>query len=334
MLIQNNKLHIVIELNAKIPAIKYGGTERVVWDLGKALTEKGHRVTFLVAKGSYCDFADVKILDNEIGLAAQIPKDADVVHLNAHYQHDVSKPYLITIHGNPSFDTILDQQSVFVSRNHAERYGSSSSVYNGLDWRNYPAPNLKAAKSGFHFLGKAAWKVKNLKGAIQITKKAGGRLNVLGGYRFNFKMGWRFTFDTHVSFKGMVDNQQKAKYLQKSKGLIFPVLWNEPFGLALIESLYYGCPVFGTPYGSLPEIISKDYGFLANQEDELVKAIENIHQYDAEKCHQYAKEKFSASAMADEYLKLYEKVINGEELNKTNPQLKEKNQTRFLPYYS
>lgn len=334
MLIQNKKLHIVLELNAKIPAVKYGGTERVVWDLGKALTEKGHQVTFLAKEGSYCDFADIKILNHEIDLNAQIPESADVVHLNERYQHDVSKPYLITVHGNPSIETILDTQSVFVSRNHAERYGSSSFVHNGLDWRNYPDPDLKAKKSGFHFLGKAAWKVKNLKAAIQITKKAKANLNVLGGYRFNFKMGWRFTFDKHVNFKGMVANQQKAKYLQHSKGLIFPVLWNEPFGLALIESLYYGCPVFGTPYGSLPEIITKDFGFLSNQEDELVEAIKNVNQYDAEKCHEYAKSKFSAQVMADEYLKLYEKVMNGESLNNTNPRLKEESQSRFLPYYS
>ncbi|MBD3750699.1 MAG: glycosyltransferase [Sphingobacteriales bacterium] len=334
MLIQNKKLHIVIELNAKIPAVKYGGTERVVWDLGKALTEKGHRVTFLVAEGSFCDFAEVRILNNEMSLQAQIPDDADVVHLNARHQHDVSKPYLITIHGNSTIDTLLDVQSVFVSQNHAERYGSSSFVHNGLDWRNYPAPDLKATKSGFHFLGRAAWKVKNLKSAINITKKANEKLEVLGGYRFNLKMGWRFTFDTHVSFKGMVDNHQKAKYLQKSKGLIFPVLWHEPFGLALIESLYYGCPVFGTPYGSLAEIITKDFGFLSDKEDELVAAIKNASQYDAEKCHEYAKNKFSAQVMADEYLKLYEKVMNGEKLNNTNPQLKEADQPRFLPYYS
>lgn len=334
MFIQNKKLHIVIELNAKIPAVKYGGTERVVWDLGKALTEKGHRVTFLVAEGSFCDFAEVRTLNNEMSLQAQIPEDADVVHLNFRYQHDIRKPYLITIHGNAPAEVVLDKQSVFVSKNHAERYGSSAYVHNGLDWRNYPAPDLKAAKSGFHFLGRAAWKVKNLKAVIQISKKAGVRLNVLGGYRFNFKMGWRFTFDAHVSFKGMVDNQQKAKYLQNSKGLIFPVLWNEPFGLALIESLYYGCPVFGTPYGSLPEIITQDYGFLSNREDELVEAIKNADCFDREKCHDYAKNKFSAQVMADEYLKLYEKVMNGESLNNSNPQLKEESQPRFLPYYS
>lgn len=334
MLIQNKKLHIVIELNAKIPAIKYGGTERVVWDLGKVLTENGHQVTFLVAEGSYCDFANVKILNNELGLNAQIPEDADLVHLNFRYQHDIQKPYLITIHGNAPAEVVLDKQSVFVSKNHAERYGSATFVHNGLDWRNYPDLNLNDKKTGFHFLGKAAWKVKNLKGAIQITKKAKTNLNVLGGYRFNFKMGWRFTFDTHVSFKGMVDNQQKSKYLQSSKGLIFPVLWNEPFGIAIIESLYYGCPVFGTPYGSLPEIITDDFGFLSNQEDELVQAIRNVDMYDAEKCHEYAKNKFSAQVMANEYLKLYEKVLNGESLNSTNPKLKEESQYRFLPYYS
>ncbi|MEF9931013.1 MAG: glycosyltransferase, partial [Bacteroidales bacterium] len=54
----------------------------------------------------------------------------------------------------------------------------------------------------------------------------------------------------------MIGGEQKLNILKESKGLIFPVIWNEPFGLAITESLYCGAPVFGTPYGSLPELIT------------------------------------------------------------------------------
>jgi glycosyltransferase involved in cell wall biosynthesis len=332
MHILNKKLHIVIELNAKIPALKYGGTERVVWDLGKALINKGHRVTFLVAEGSKCDFTKAIFLNKNAGLNSQIPRDADLVHLNSRLNHDLEKPYLVTVHGNAPYGQTQDIQSVFVSKNLAERYGSKSFVHNGLDWNNYLKPDFKNQRNSFHFLGNASWKVKNVKGAIAITKHANETLNVLGGYRFNFKMGWRFTFDTHVSFKGIIDNQEKSKYLNQSKGLIFPVIWDEPFGLAIIESLYFGCPIFGTSYGSLPEIVGEEYGFLSNNEDQLISAIKNAEEFDSLACHNYAKETFSADEMANNYLRLYERILNGEELNDVEPTLQKEPTSRYLPY--
>ena len=61
----------------------------------------------------------------------------------------------------------------------------------------------------------------------------------------------------------MVGGQVKLDLLQGSRGLIFPVLWHEPFGLAVIESLYFGCPVYATPYGALPELAPPATGVLA-----------------------------------------------------------------------
>ena len=67
----------------------------------------------------------------------------------------------------------------------------------------------------------------------------------------------------------MVGGNKKNRLLQHSKGLIFPVKWDEPFGLAITESLYCGCPVFGTPYGSLPELVPSDVGFLAEDMNDI-----------------------------------------------------------------
>lgn len=332
MFIQKNKKHILIVNHSKIPALLYGGTERVIWDLGKALVNKGFRVSFLVDPGSYCDFAEVLFYNPKLGINEQIPDDVDLVHFNFNPSEPIIKPYLVTVHGNPPFGFLLNLQSVFVSENHAERYGSTSFVPNGLDWDNYPDVNLQQSRERFHFLGNAAWRVKNVKGAINITKKAKEKLDVLGGHRFNLKMGFRLTLDRHVSFKGMVNNEEKAQYMSKSKGLIFPVLWHEPFGLAVIESLYFGCPIFATPYGAIKEIVSTDYGFLSSSEEELVLAVKNAASFSKAKCNEYAIENFSAKVMADAYIKLYEKVWNGEQLNEATPTLKEMSKTKYLPY--
>jgi glycosyltransferase involved in cell wall biosynthesis len=115
-------------------------------------------------------------------------------------------------------------------------------------------------------------------------------------------MGIRFTFDTHVQFYGQVGGTQKTQLINGSKALLFPVLWHEPFGIALIESLYYGCPVLGTPYGSLPELINNEVGFLSNSYNELANALKNCQQYNNKHCSNYVVDNFSAKSMTENTL--------------------------------
>jgi glycosyltransferase involved in cell wall biosynthesis len=120
--------------------------------------------------------------------------------------------------------------------------------------------------------------------------------------------------------------------LNSSKGLIFPVLWHEPFGLAITESLFYGCPIFATPYGSLPELVNPEIGFLSNNSADLAEAILQSDQYNSLTCHAIARDLFDSKTMAKKYLSMYEKVLNGEQLNQENPQILEQNTPKFLPW--
>ena len=323
-------MEILIVHNGIIPAFKYGGTERVIWSLGKSLIKLGHKVTFLVADGSYCDFANIITINNHKAITEQIPDYIDVIHFNSEPSGNISKPYIVTMHGNRTDKYELNDNTVFVSNNHAERYGSTSYVHNGLDWNDYPNPDFTVKRDSFHFLGKAAWRVKNIKGAIDTicsTKKE--RLNVLGGNRLNIKMGFRLTFSPRVSFKGMIGGNDKFSYLNKSKGLIFPVIWHEPFGLAITESLYFGAPVFGTPYGSLPELVNSEIGFLSSNQSELTKAIEE-NVYNPKLCYEYANDIFNSDIMAKRYVEKYEIVIKGGKLNNQKPKLVNLETSKFL----
>ncbi|MEO6732670.1 MAG: glycosyltransferase [Ferruginibacter sp.] len=325
-------MHILIVNNSFIPALRYGGTERMIWWLGKMLVKSGHQVSYLVAKGSYCPFADVYELNPAVPFNSQVPVSADVVHLLSGNNEIPDKPYVITMQGNLNEAIELDRNTVFVSRNHAYRYGSESFVYNCLDVEDYGKPDLASKRNYIHFLADAAWRIKNVKGAIKIAKEAAVPLQVIGGVRFNINMGIRLTFDLNARFHGMKGGDEKIKIINGSKGLLFPVLWNEPFGIALIESLYFGCPVIGTPYGSLTELIPKEVGFLSAKKDELVTAVKNIDSYNRTACHQYVMDNFTADKMTLQYLALYEKVINGEYLNQTPPKLKQVQQEKFLPF--
>jgi hypothetical protein len=112
----------------------------------------------------------------------------------------------------------LPRNTVFVSRNHAQRHGSTEYVYNGLDWEAYGPVDFSRPRNYFHFLGKAAWRVKNVRGAIDVATDAGVELLVMGGDRLNLKRGFRFTWSRRVSFAGMVGGQQKLDMLNGSRG--------------------------------------------------------------------------------------------------------------------
>jgi glycosyltransferase involved in cell wall biosynthesis len=309
-------MRIVQVIDAVLPVRKYGGTERVVQSLARALVEAGHEVTLLAREGTRSRSAQVMVREPAKPLDEQLPDDIDVVHFHGEVSA-TSIPHLVTQHGN--LQGVPHPQSVFVSRRHARNHGSERFVHNGLDWSLYPPVVLGEARSQCHFLGKAAWRVKNVRGAIRVSRLAGVRLVVLGGHRFGLKMGLRFHPDLHVRFRGMVDDHGKAEVLARSRGLIFPVTWHEPFGLAVVESLYYGSPVFGTPYGALPELVPPSLGVLSASSEALADGVRRWQSFDSEACHAHAREQFGARRMARDYLELYEEVAGGAILNPELP---------------
>lgn len=318
-----------------IPAKFYGGTERVIWCLGKELVKFGHQVSYLVKKGSSCTFGKIIPMNPGKDIIDQIPVDIDLVHFNftPNNIHKLKKPYIITTHGNLRDFRELDLNTVFVSKNHAQRHGSDSFVHNGLDWDDYPKPTFDTKRTFFHFLGLAAWRLKNVRGAIDVVRGTKSEtLKVLGGKRFNIKMGIRLTLSSRAAFYGIVSEEKKCEQLNNSKGLIFPVRWHEPFGLSLIESLYFGCPVFGTPYGSLPEIVPGNMGVLSAKKEELIRAITHAGDFSGKHCHDYAVEEFNSRKMAVAYLERYEKVLSNQKLNAAHPRLVELQKTKFLDW--
>jgi len=268
-------------------------------------------------------------------VVAQVPNDVDIIQFNFYLPPselaELKIPYVINIQGNLKEGVSFDKNTIFVSKNHAQRHQAEAYVYNGMDWDDYGSPDFSKKEKYVHFLAKAAWKVKNLKGSIQTAKTIKGHhLKVLGGTRLNFNMGFRLTVDPRVRFYGMVGGEQKFDLLNRSSGLLFPVRWHEPFGIAITESMYYGCPVFGTTYGSLPELVHSEVGFLSNKASTLAEAFNN-NTYSPKVCHEYARDLFNSKVMTLSYLKLYEKVLNGESLNKKEPQVFHQN-SKYLDW--
>lgn len=314
-------MHILIVSKNRIPVYAYGGTERVVWDLGFSLTKLGHKVTYLVKSRSQCDFADVLTIEKKKSLLSQVEVvfkrvRADIIHFQSNIFPDLeaadnfSLPYIMTEHGNSELGTWHPRNTVFISKNHAERHKSEHFVYNGLNWEAYGKVDFSAKRKNFHFLGNVAWPVKNFKGAVDVACQAKIEMDVLGGKRLQIRRGFRFTRQSNIHFHGMVGGLEKFRLLNNSRGMIFPVMWYEPFGLAIIESLYFGCPVFATPYGAISELVPVECGFLSNSCGELVHALGNAENYSKEYCHSYVSDNFNALTMAKSYIKKYEKVLD------------------------
>lgn len=294
-------MKIVHVIDAEFPVPGYGGTERVAWWLGKAQAEMGHEVTYLCRPRAQVPFAKVAPLPkNYSDLTPFIPPGTDVVQLYGTPQFRLDYPYLVNIGGNGQPGEIFDPRTVFVSETHARRHNSQAFVHNGLDPAEYDFREQRGARA--LFLAKASWRVKNLKGAIRAAQAAGVGLDVAGGRAWWWQRG--------VKSHGEVGGAEKRRLLAEASCLLFPVIWEEPFGLAVVEALVSGAPVVATPRGALPEIIVPGTGFLCESFAELVDSLNRVHELDPAACRARVLEKFTHIHMAQGYERYYKKLLS------------------------
>jgi len=115
-----------------------------------------------------------------------------------------------------------------------------------------------------------------------------------------------------IQYLGEVDHATKLQYLQNAKALLFPALWNEPFGLVPIEAAAVGTPTIATTSGALPEVIQHSKtGWLAGNIDEFISLIPRAEQIDPRACREWVTEKFSAEKMCDSYLSIWKDCLEG-----------------------
>lgn len=294
---------------ARFPVEGYGGTERVCQWLAKAQAERGHEVTIL-AKGGSLPFAKVIEVPDQLADAdPYIPPGTEIVQLYQTPGFRLSTPFLVNIGGNGQAGERFHPNTVFVSRNHAERHGWTEFVHNGLDPAEYPLSRTRGRDPVF--LAKASWRVKNLKGAIRIAKAAGVSLDVGGGRAACWHRG--------VRSHGTVSGDAKLRLLQNAGALLFPVIWDEPFGLVSIEAMACGTPVVGTPRGALPEIVTKESGVLADSFAGLVEGVRHAARFSPDACRARVENAFTHRHMAEKYEGYYARVLRDGRLREGAP---------------
>ena len=298
-------MQVALVHDAVLPVVGYGGTERVISWLLRGLHEIGVETTLIAKPGSRNTFG--KLIEHTGKFPpSQFPR-CDLVHFFNTPSFVPGFPYLVSIHGNGKPQERFLPNTSFVSRNHALRHGAEAYVYNGIDPDEY---RFEKNKDGsLLFLAKASWKVKNVKGAIRIARKAERALHIVGGKR------WFFPHWRGIHWEGILDGEKKTGFLSRCSALLFPVLWEEPFGLAVVEALASGTPVLATKRGSLPELVTAEVGALCETDDEFLSAIEKISTFDPKQCREAVMARFHYRNMARSYLALYEKILSGEKIN-------------------
>lgn len=280
--------------------------------LARGLLELGHSVTLVAREGSqvpgatWIPYPESSPGDFSTELEKLLPTCVQVLHLSSTPAQIPKRPFIVTIHGNGKPGETFHPNTVFVSRSHAALHGSLRFVYNGIDINEYAC--LDEREDTLVFLAKASWKVKNLQGAIEIARECRRPLQVLGSRSWPLGIHRLLPAWKGVKYHGMVGDLEKRDILKKAGGLLFPVRWPEPFGIALTEALASGCPVFGTPYGSLPEIVSPEVGSLSDSAQDLVQAIQS-RQFVPAICRTRVATHFTHRQMAQNYVKIYEELL-------------------------
>lgn len=293
-------MHVTVASHHRLPVEGYGGPPRVVLALVRGLAALGHRVTVLAQPGSRVPEARVvevppRVLKAATDLGRFIPGDSDVFH--AHFPLRTPPqgvPFVQTTHGNLKSGSAVPPHTIFLSRDHARRHGSETYVYNGLDPAEFIFRRRK--EQWDLFLGRLH-SSKGYHWAVEAAKQSGRRLIVAGG--------WRPSFTGTIKYVGEVDGKRKAALLARARCLWMPAQWDEPFGLPIIEALFSGTPVLGTPRGALPELITEDVGALRDTLESMIAAAATIDTRSPEACRARAERHFTHLAMAEEYVRMY-----------------------------
>ncbi len=186
-------------------------------------------------------------------------------------------------------------------------------VYNGCDFDAYE-PCYEAGKY-VAFLGRMSPE-KNPLGAIQIAHAADLPI-VLAGQPQNQNEAKYFAENIEplidgerVRWIGAVNHPQKNELLRHAAALLFPIQWEEPFGLVMIEAMACGCPVVAHRRGSVEEVVEPGVtGFHASVLDALAEMVPPALALDRRRVRERAMERFGYVKMVDEYEALYHSLL-------------------------
>jgi glycosyltransferase involved in cell wall biosynthesis len=329
-----------------VPPQGYGGTELVVASLTEGLVTAGHEVTLLASGGS-ATHARLRTFYDQPPSEALGDAVVELPHVLAGYRdrhrfdlihdHTVSgvgigalldgPPIVHTVHGawTPElcrlYEVIADGVLlVAISHDHASRAPPflplAGVVHNGIDVGHYRFRPRSAGYLGW--LGRAG-PDKGADVAVEVAHRLGRPLRM--AVKLNEPaehLWWQEVMtprlaDADVEVVHNATHDEKVVLLGGAAVVLFPIRWDEPFGLVMVEANACGTPVAAFARGAAPEIIAAGRsGMLAEPADidALCAAAEQAARLDRRSCREHVEEHFTAARMVAGYTRIYERATD------------------------
>lgn len=339
------KIAQVAPLFESVPPKYYGGTERIVSYLTEELVHQGHEVTLFASGDSVTKARLIAPCRRSLRLdkncedqmahhilmleqVFQLADEFDVIHFHVDYLHyPLSRrqpmAQVTTLHGRldipdlvPIYQEYHDMPVVSISdaqRQPLPDANWQSTIYHGLPDDLYQFQGNPG--SYLAFLGRISPE-KRVDRAIEIAKQADIPLKITAKVDRVNKEYFEAVIepllrDPLVEFLGEIGEGEKEEFLRNASALLFPIDWPEPFGMVMIEAMACGTPVVAYRRGSVPEVMDDGVtGFIVDGLEDAVEAVRRVPELSRHRCRQVFEQRFSVDRMANDYLQVYESLID------------------------
>jgi glycosyltransferase involved in cell wall biosynthesis len=328
-----------------VPPARYGGTELfiahlmeglkrhgidvVVYSNGDSMTQTENRWLYPHSEWPIENevAAQMKDLNHSSWAIADAAHDCDIIHINstvaAAFSRTVQKPIVCTLH-HPHMNELSEfyfhyPQIHYVTISKFQEQQESlplvRNIHHGLDTSQY---RIQAKKQDYLcFLGRIA-PLKGTHLAIEVAKLSGIPLKIAGEVQPIFRDYYETMVKPHVDghfieYIGEADLETKNQLLGGAKAFLFPIQWNEPFGLVMVEALACGTPVLALPGGAVAEVIAPGVaGEICSSVQEMADKAKCLKTFQAHHLRQYVERNFSLDAMTRKYIALYQEITGAE----------------------
>lgn len=338
------KIAQIAPLYESVPPRYYGGTERVVSYLTEELVRQNHEVTLFASGDSVTSARLVPCCTNSLRLDKtsidpiplyllmlerlyRMADQFDVLHFHIDYLHfPFSRRHgctqVSTLHGRLDIPDLVPLYREYtgmpvISISDSQRRPLSWINWQGTVYHGLPADQLPFSPGGgdyLAFVGRISPE-KGVAAAIAIARASGIKLRIAAKVdkvdREYYEKEIRPLLDgSLVEYVGEISEEEKKHFLGDALALLFPIDWEEPFGLVMIESMSCGTPVIAFSRGSVPEVVREGVsGFLVHDTEGAVRAALQVGSLSRMRCRRDFEERFMAARMATDYLAIYRRLI-------------------------